>query len=88
MFEGFYSKVSFRHHINKEKIFTFIAKHDCIVTEKKLKKPSLGYINTILQGCIDARLDYLYAYLLNYKNKNYKLKKGNKFKQYGSDNIS
>ena len=41
---------------------------------KKDKKPSLSYLNTILEGCAKNKLDYTFNMLQEYKKKNYKLK--------------
>lgn len=43
-------------------------------------KPELYYINILIQGCLENNLVQTYNTLVNYKQANYKLKKGSKHK--------
>lgn len=45
------------------------------------QKPWLNYINIILEGCLEKNLNSTYNKVLEYKEANYKLKKGSKFKR-------
>lgn len=44
--------------------------------------PEIDYLNTLIQGALEHELYATYNTLVNFKNKNYSLKKGNKFKVF------
>lgn len=76
-YEALYRKQFF--YLNGEKVFVYICR-DPIKKLQNKHKPTLSYLNTILDGCLTAGLKGTYNELLEYKNKNYKLKRGSKHK--------
>lgn len=71
-YEALYEKQYFQ--INGKTIAcTYVATKDN--TLKKDKKPDLDYLNVIIDGAQNSNLIYTYNKLLEYKLKNYKIKK-------------
>ncbi len=71
-YEALYEKQYFQ--IDKDTIgCTYIAKRYNVT--KRLTKPTLEYLNIILDGCRETNLTKTYNMLLAYKLANYKLKK-------------
>lgn len=56
----------------------YIAKEDS--TCRREKKPDLGYLNIIIDGCKKTGLKATYNKLAKFKSTNYKLKKGSRHK--------
>jgi hypothetical protein len=77
--EMLYDKKFFRLD-DKTQVYTFVAREVNRVSGPN-KKPFLSYLNTIIEGAEKAGLNKLYNQLIEYKEKNYKLKKGNKHKR-------
>lgn len=53
-------------------IFAYVATPD--FKPKRVGKPELEYLNILIQGCKDFKLESTLEFLLNYKLNNYKLK--------------
>lgn len=77
-YEALYKRRWF-HLPDGTQVFTFVAPDHCRTDRNK--KPRLDYLNTIIDGCLEAKLTVLYDKLVKYKNDNYILKKGNKHKK-------
>lgn len=83
-FEVLYNKHFF--YLNNTTIgCVYIAKPEH--TERKPKKPTLEYLNIIIDGCKETGLNRTYNQLLQYKLKNYKIRK-NKHKIFFDDSIN
>jgi len=77
-FEALYDKRWFKLPDGTQ-IFTFVSPPQ--YRTDKTKKPRLEYLNIIIDGAVEAKLNVLRDQLIKYKNENYVLKKGNKHKK-------
>lgn len=77
LYEALYKRCYFRID-DKTIACAYVGNYFSIM--RKPGKPTLNYLNTILDGCREAELTWTYENLLKYKMENYKLKKSSKHK--------
>lgn len=76
-YEGFYNPCFF--NVEDKICVTFIGTERFVSPKKSI--PSLDYLNIIIEGCLDHGLHDTYNKLVDYKEANYKLRKGSKHKK-------
>lgn len=79
-YEGFYIKEFFMTD-QQELCAVYVGHPHAIVKAKDTTKPMLAYLNVIIEGCLENNLRHTYDELIAYKEKNYKLKRGNKHRK-------
>lgn len=79
-YEGLYYKEEFVDKSLKATIFAYVGLQEFTIKPEETVLPNLYYLNYILDGCVNQKLDYTYKKLAEYKRKNYKLKRGSRHK--------
>ena len=72
-----YQKIYFYDAVKDAVIFAYVATSD--FKPRRVGKPTLDYLNILIQGCKDFKLTSTLTYLLTYKSQNYKLKNKSDF---------